>query len=30
VYRAEPGGSIEGYRKGSVPLDLSGVIDGVS
>jgi hypothetical protein len=30
VYRAEPDGSIEGYRKGSVPLDLSGVVDGVS
>jgi hypothetical protein len=30
VYRAEPDDSIEGYRKGSVPLDLSGVIDGVS
>ena len=30
VYRAEPDGSVAGYRKGSVPLDLSGVIDGVS
>ena len=29
VYRAEPDGSIEGYRKGSVPTDLSGVVDGV-
>ena len=30
VYRAEPDGAIEGYRKGSVPLELSGVVDGVS
>ncbi|PSQ56622.1 hypothetical protein BRD22_05190 [Halobacteriales archaeon SW_8_68_21] len=30
AYRAEPDGSIEGYRTGSVPLDLSGVVDPVS
>ncbi|QAU13280.1 hypothetical protein EKH57_11385 [Halorubrum sp. BOL3-1] len=30
VYRAEPDGSIEGYRKGSVPLDLSGVVKWVA
>ncbi|GAA0544280.1 DUF5784 family protein [Halorubrum ejinorense] len=30
VYRAEPDGSVEGYQKGSVPLDLDGAIDPVS
>lgn len=27
VYRARPDGRVEGYSKGSVPLDLDGVID---
>jgi len=30
VYRAEPDGSVEGYRKGAVPLDLDRVVDGLS
>ena len=29
VFRARPDGRIEGYRKGSVPLDLDGAIDWV-
>jgi len=30
VYRTRPDGSVEGYSKGSVPLDLSGVVDVVA
>ena len=30
VFRARPDGSVEGYRTGSVPLDLSAVVDPVS